>query len=90
MKGEVTRQDVIYYIWHFGNLDKLCEVTKAAGKTRKLKQIKRENANDTLIGAVVDQFLNGYFKKEDADFINNEVERLERNFDGWIDWDANW
>ena len=85
MKGEVTRQDLVYYIWHFGNLGKLCEVTKAAGKTRKLKQIKRENANDTLINTVIDQFLSGYFKKEDADFVKSEVERLERSFGN-----ANW
>lgn len=86
MKGEVTKQDLVYYIWHFGAVDTLRQVTKAAGKTRKLKQIKRENAHDTLVGAVVDQFLSGYFTEKDAKFINDEVERLERSFDSWIDW----
>lgn len=82
MKGEVTRQDLIYYIWHFGNLDKLCEVTKAAGKTRKLKKMRSDN-NDALVNTVIDQFLSGYFTEKDAKFINDEVERLEYSFDNW-------
>lgn len=77
MKDEVTKTDLIYYIW-IGN-SKLREVTKAAGKKNRLKKLQKSNS-DSLVNIVINQFLDGYFKKEDADFINGEVKRLERKF----------
>ena len=77
MKDEVTKQDLVYYIWT-GN-GKLHEVTKAAGEKSQLKRLQKSNS-DSLVNIVINQFLNGYFKKEDANFINSEVERLERKF----------